>query len=109
MLYSWIGDFSLRSLKKHHIQGNREKKPVHAHTREDILRVLTFIHHYATVNGLPQPAPPNGRAGHPLLYLPASQNKKIVHGEYEHPQMKHQWGKEVSGTYGGATFLGSVL
>ena len=86
-----IGDFSLRSLKKHlrnngitpRIHGNKGKKPVHAHTRVDILSVLTFIQH-AKVNGLPQPAPPKGRAGQPLLYLPASQNKKRVYGEYEH-------------------------
>ena len=86
-----IGDFSLRALKKHlrnngitpRVHRNKGKKPVHALTRVDILSVLTFIHHYAKVNGLPQPAPPKGRAGQPLLYLPAFQNKKIVYGEYE--------------------------
>lgn len=79
-----VGDFSLRSLKKHlrdkgvtpRVHGNKGKKPAHAHTRADILSVLSFIYQYAKVNGLPQPAPPRGRAGQPLLYLPASQNKK---------------------------------
>ena len=86
-----VGDFSLRSLKKHlrdkgvtpRVHGNKGKKPAHAHTRADILSVLSFIHQYAKVNGLPQPAPPRGRAGQPLLYLPASQNKKSVYCEYE--------------------------
>lgn len=86
-----IGEFSLCALKKHlrnngispRVHGNKGKKPAHAHTRVDILRVLSFIHSYAKVNGLPQPAPPRGRAGQPLLYLPASQNKKIVYSEYE--------------------------
>ena len=86
-----IGDFSLRSLKKHlrnngitpRIHGNKGRKPAHSHTRVDILKVLTFIHHYARINGLPQPAPPRGRAGQPLVYLPASQNKKIVYKDYE--------------------------
>ena len=86
-----IGDFSLRSLKKHlhnkgittRVHGNTGKKPAHAHTRVDILSVLSFIHQCAKVNGLPQPAPPKGRAGQPLVYLPACQNKKIVYAEYE--------------------------
>ena len=86
-----VGDFSLRSLKKHlrdngvtpRVHGNKGKKPAHAHTRVDNLSVLSFIHQYAKVNGLPQPAPPKGRAGQPLLYLPASQSKKSVYCEYE--------------------------
>ena len=81
-----VGDFSVRALKKHlldhgiapHVHGNKGKKPTHAHTYDDILSALAFIHQYAKVHGLPQPAPPKGRAGHPLLYLPASLNKKSV-------------------------------
>ena len=86
-----IGDYTLRALKKHlrdhgltpHVHGNKGKKPAHAFTRVTILNVLTFIYQYAKVHGLPQPAPPKGRAGQPLQYLPASQNKKIVYNEYE--------------------------
>ena len=53
------------------------KHPAHAHTRVDI---LTFLQQYAKVNGLPQPAHPNGRAGQPLLYLPASKKRKECTG-----------------------------
>jgi len=86
-----IGDYTFRALKKHlrdhgltpRVHGNKGKKPAHAFTRVTILNVLTFIYQYAKVHGLPQPAPPKGRAGQPLQYLPASQNKKIVYNEYE--------------------------
>ena len=86
-----VGDFSIRSLKTHlrnggitsRTHGNKGRRPAHAHTRFDILNVLVFVHQYAKVNGLPQPAPPKGRAGQPLHYLPAYQNKKVVHGDYE--------------------------
>ena len=86
-----IGDYTLRALKKHlrdhgltpRVHGNKGKKPAHAFTRVTILNVLTFIYQYAKVHGLPQPAPPKGRAGQPIQYLPASQNKKIVYKEYE--------------------------
>lgn len=38
-----------------------------AHTRVDILCVLTFIHHYVTVNGFPQPAPPKAGQDTPIV------------------------------------------
>ena len=44
--------------------------------------VETFIKNYASLNGLPMPAAPRGRAQDAPTYLPASSSYKIVHGIY---------------------------
>ena len=43
---------------------------------------VCFIHNYAEIDGIPQPAARQGGALNPPIYLPASQNYTIVHSKY---------------------------
>lgn len=45
-------------------------------------RVAEFIRNYASVNGLPMPAAPRGRANNAPTYLPASESFSSVHIDY---------------------------
>lgn len=49
---------------------------------DDRKRVSQFITNYATVNGLPMPAAPRGRAHSAPTYLPASDTYVSVHADY---------------------------
>ena len=85
-----IGDFTLRSLKKHISEagpcprehGSKGRKPHNAYPFDVIQNAVEFVKNYAHVFGLPQPAAPRGRANQAPTYLPASQNHKIIHAKY---------------------------
>ena len=49
---------------------------------EVVSDAVYFIRNHATIYGIPQPAARSGRAETPPIYLPASQNYKIVHAKY---------------------------
>lgn len=62
--------------------GNVGKKPKHALTFEDTTKCVQFMLNYADVHGLPQPAAPRGRDGHPPVYLPVSTTQTTLHSNY---------------------------
>ena len=86
-----IGEFVLRSLKKHFLEsgpcprehGSKGRKAPNTYPFEVVVNAVEFIKNYASVFGLPQPAAPRGRANQAPTYLPTSQNHKIVHGKYQ--------------------------
>lgn len=51
-------------------------------TEEMRCRVAEFIRNYASINGLPMPAAPRGRANNAPTYLPASETYVSVYMEY---------------------------
>lgn len=86
-----INDFTLRALSSHvqdhgvspRKHGNTGRKPAHALTYEDVLRVVNFLQSYADDQGLPQPAAPRGRDGIAPIYLHSSNTKRAIHSIYE--------------------------
>eukprot|EP00117_Sycon_ciliatum_P047559 scpid70017/ scgid33963/ len=63
-------------------QGNEGTLPWNALPVEDVVELKQFIVHYATINGLPQPAAPRGHNKPAPTYLPCVTTVKLVHQEY---------------------------
>ena len=79
-----IGLFTLRTLQDQ-VEGGQVTLPPHKSAGRVAVNVLPpdmadnigkFIHNYAAMHGMPQPAAPRGRPDRPPVYLPASVNKK---------------------------------
>lgn len=85
-----IGEKQLKNIAKHLktnglvplTHGNHGKLPSRTYPFEVVQDVVQFITNHAEVHGLPQPSAKRGRADTPPIYLPASQNFKIVHQCY---------------------------
>ena len=85
-----IGEKQLKNMVKHLkvngpvpiVHGNTGKVPPTVYPFEVVQDVVHFIRNHAEVHGLPQPSARRGRADMPPIYLPASQNFKIVHDFY---------------------------
>ena len=59
------------------------KVPHHLAISPDVEQsIVQFVHTYANLHGLPQPAAERGRAEDPPVYLPASKNKKKAYKTY---------------------------
>ena len=91
-----IGEKQLKNMLKHLkenglvpiVHGNVGKMPATVYPFEVVLNCVQFLRNYAQINGLPQPSARRGRADLPPIYLPASQNYKIVHGLYVKASME---------------------
>ena len=91
-----IGEKQLKSMLRHLkenglvpiVHGNVGKTPATVYPFEVVLNCVQFLKNYAQINGLPQPSARRGRADAPPVYLPASQNYKIVHGSYVKASME---------------------
>ena len=62
--------------------GNVGRLPANTIPFEATQQAVRFIHNFALVHGLPQPAAPRGRADTAPTYLPASENFRSVHAKY---------------------------
>ena len=62
--------------------GSTGTVPWNAASIDDVQEVLQFIKHYASVNGLLQPAAPRGHSKPAPTYLPCATTKKLVHALY---------------------------
>ena len=56
--------------------------PWNAASIDEVQEILQFINHYASINGLPQPAAPRGHNKPAPTYLPCATTKKLVHALY---------------------------
>ena len=82
-----LGDRVLRNIQEHMKQngcvprqhGNVGRLPANTIPFEATQQAVRFIHNFALVHGLPQPAAPRGRADTAPTYLPASENFHSVH------------------------------
>jgi hypothetical protein len=80
----------LKALQKHvrekgvvpRVHGNTGRKPAHAISYDDVLRVVRFIQNTSNERGIPQPAAPRGIDNFPLVYLSAETTKLALHEEY---------------------------
>ena len=85
-----LGDRVLRNIQEHMKQngcvprqhGNVGRLPANTIPFEATQQAVRFIHNFALVHGLPQPAAPRGRADTAPTYLPASENFRSVHAKY---------------------------
>ena len=85
-----VGPKQLKNLQKHlkengpvpRQHGLTGRVPATTHPFEVVHDAALFIRNFAEVHGLPQPAARSGRAQNPPIFLPASQNYKIVHSKY---------------------------
>ena len=86
-----IGLFTLRTLQDQ-VEGGQVTPPPHKSAGRVAVNVLPpdmadnigkFIHNYAAMHGMPQPAAPRGRPDRPPVYLPASVNKKKLFAKFE--------------------------
>ena len=90
LLLHSIGTKQLKNLQKHlrengpvpREHGLTSRVPVTTYPYEVVSDAVYFIRNHATIYGIPQPAARSGRAETPPIYLPASQNYKIVHAKY---------------------------
>ena len=64
------------------VHGNTGKVPPTVYPFEMVQDVVHFIRNLAEVHGLPQPSARSCRTDMPPIYLPVSQNFKIVHNFY---------------------------
>jgi len=74
------------------VEKNESQPPEHARLGmsannklpdEDVQNVITFLQHYASCHGIPQPAAPRGRGKPAPVYLPASCTKEKIYKIYE--------------------------
>ena len=85
-----MGTKQLKNLQKHFREngpvprqhGLTGHAPVTTYPYEIISEAIHFIRNHSGIFGIPQPAARSGRADNPPIYLPASQNYKIVHAKY---------------------------
>ena len=85
-----IGKKYLVTLNKHLLRngavprrhGNTGKRPVNAHSFEDIQCVVHFIKNYADEHGIPQPAAPRGTDNIPPIYLTCGTTESQLHKDY---------------------------
>ena len=98
-----IGEKQLKNMSRHlkinglvpFVHGNSGKLPSTTYPFEVVQDVVHFINNPAEVHGLPQPAARSGRADTPPIYLPASQNFKIVHQFYVKAAMEQDPSRRV--------------
>ena len=98
-----IGEKQLKNFTKHLkvngpvpiIHGNTGKMPSTTYPFEVVRDAVQFINNHAEVHGLPQPAARSGRAETPPIYLPASQNYKIVHQRYVKASMEQDPARRI--------------
>ena len=64
------------------LHGNVGRLPVSTIPFEATQQAVRFIHNFALVHGLTQPAAPRGRADTAPTYLPASESFRSVHAKY---------------------------
>ena len=83
--------------------GNEGLTPWHALTTPEASEIRSFISHYATIHGLPQPAAPRGHNKPAPTYLPCCTTKKHVHEQYmeaggkvAYPTFVRLWNKQCS-------------
>ena len=82
-----MGTKQLKNLQKHFrengpIPRQQGHAPVTTYPYMIISGAIHFIRNHSGIFGIPQPAARSGRADNPPIYLPASQNYKIVHVKY---------------------------
>lgn len=97
-----LGTKQLKNIQKHLYEngpvprehGLTSHSPATTYLYEVISDAVHFIRNHATIFGIPQPSAKSGRAEAPPIFLPASQNYKIVHAKYaevcqsKDPQMR---------------------
>ncbi|KAH3891653.1 hypothetical protein DPMN_015758 [Dreissena polymorpha] len=80
----------LKALQKHvrekgvvpRVHGNTGRKPAHAISYDDVLRVVRCMQNTSNERGISQPAAPRGIYNFPLVYLSAETTKLALHEEY---------------------------
>ncbi len=81
----------IESLVKHYKEngpvprehGNKGRTPHNRFAFREVEAAATYLRTYASLYGLPYPAPPNGKDGLPPILLPADTTKQKVHALYE--------------------------
>ena len=93
-----IGSTRLKRLQKLAAQkfcfpaphGGLGRVPWNICTTEMRSRVVEFIRNYSSINGLPMPSAPRGRANNAPTYLPASETYSSVYAEYCEAQQEEE-------------------